>query len=711
MPAARRSPGRARGSGGSCRPSPTTNRPPRPSRARTGAGSPAVVNRSRSTPVGVIDRLRLRSRHRGALPVPRRDRCRTRRCRPDAATANLAEPFGEAAPSGTAHTPLLRFPHVRRRHEQHATARRASSARSRPAVWNSSCRCQTNARSRLAVPRRYRCGSGGRVRPAAGPSSPSWRPSGCAAATPTPRADASCRCRAAPPRTPPARAARRGDDPRVAEHPPGSRGPAGRAHPRRDRALAARTVLVGKHEDGAAARVSHGGSRRARRHGTMQPDAHPAPRRPEPAPRCGAGGARSRAGSWSALGRHERRRSPARPRSTADRSCVAPARAPRRDGSDRPRRRDRVAAAPPAAAESASDVVLAHGGWAAQVAALASRRHRPAGGVAAHPRLLGPGHDAGAAASWWQHRVRGASTPRSRSLPRWSMSCARSGSPGRCGTIRNFRSPGTLRRRRPRRSEHAAARGAGARARSGAARPRRPPDRTEAAGTRARRRWHACARPAPTSHLVVAGTGPLETAFVAEAGTLVLDAVRASCSATATMSRRCSVRLDLLLLTSEAEGIPGIVIEAQMAGCPVVTYPVGAVATCRRRRPHRRRAAERRPAADGRRGRAVAARRPKPVTGSAPRVGGRAERVLDRAPPRACVRARRPRRRFDAGSDPPVGDRRFDPRNDLVEHRRRATWSPRSRAPRAPSRSPAPGAARRARTECRTRSGTARRHP
>ena len=35
--------------------------------------------------------------------------------------------------------------------------------------------------------------------------------------------------------------------------------------------------------------------------------------------------------------------------------------------------------------------------------------------------------------------------------------------------------------------------------------------------------------------------------------------------------------LDLLLLTSDAEGIPGVVIEAQMTGCPVVTFPFGAV--------------------------------------------------------------------------------------------------------------------------------------
>ena len=33
----------------------------------------------------------------------------------------------------------------------------------------------------------------------------------------------------------------------------------------------------------------------------------------------------------------------------------------------------------------------------------------------------------------------------------------------------------------------------------------------------------------------------------------------------------------MLLLTSDVEGIPGVVIEAQMAGCPVVTFPTGGV--------------------------------------------------------------------------------------------------------------------------------------
>ena len=36
--------------------------------------------------------------------------------------------------------------------------------------------------------------------------------------------------------------------------------------------------------------------------------------------------------------------------------------------------------------------------------------------------------------------------------------------------------------------------------------------------------------------------------------------------------------LDVFLLTSEGEGMPGVVIEAQMAGTPVVSFPVGGVA-------------------------------------------------------------------------------------------------------------------------------------
>src|SRR4029077_14742658 len=35
--------------------------------------------------------------------------------------------------------------------------------------------------------------------------------------------------------------------------------------------------------------------------------------------------------------------------------------------------------------------------------------------------------------------------------------------------------------------------------------------------------------------------------------------------------------IDVLILTSDSEGLPGVLIEAQMAGCPIVTVPVGGV--------------------------------------------------------------------------------------------------------------------------------------
>jgi len=35
--------------------------------------------------------------------------------------------------------------------------------------------------------------------------------------------------------------------------------------------------------------------------------------------------------------------------------------------------------------------------------------------------------------------------------------------------------------------------------------------------------------------------------------------------------------VDVLLLTSDTEGLPGVLIEAQMAGCAIVTVPVGGV--------------------------------------------------------------------------------------------------------------------------------------
>jgi glycosyltransferase involved in cell wall biosynthesis len=77
-------------------------------------------------------------------------------------------------------------------------------------------------------------------------------------------------------------------------------------------------------------------------------------------------------------------------------------------------------------------------------------------------------------------------------------------------------------------------------------------------------------------HLVVAGTGSLRPDLEDRAERLrVADAVTF-------LGHRDDVErvfagVDLVLLTSEAEGIPGVAIEALMAGCPMVTVPVGGV--------------------------------------------------------------------------------------------------------------------------------------
>lgn len=78
-------------------------------------------------------------------------------------------------------------------------------------------------------------------------------------------------------------------------------------------------------------------------------------------------------------------------------------------------------------------------------------------------------------------------------------------------------------------------------------------------------------------HLVVAGTGPLRTDVERQVTELGLG------DAVSFLGHRDDIdqvlgAVDVLLLTSDAEGIPGILIEAQMAGCPVVTVPVGGVA-------------------------------------------------------------------------------------------------------------------------------------
>jgi glycosyltransferase involved in cell wall biosynthesis len=78
------------------------------------------------------------------------------------------------------------------------------------------------------------------------------------------------------------------------------------------------------------------------------------------------------------------------------------------------------------------------------------------------------------------------------------------------------------------------------------------------------------------AHLVVAGTGPLRAELEAHAERLGVA------GDVTFMGHRDDVEsvfggVDLALLTSDAEGIPGVAIEALMAGCPMVTVPVGGV--------------------------------------------------------------------------------------------------------------------------------------
>jgi glycosyltransferase involved in cell wall biosynthesis len=85
------------------------------------------------------------------------------------------------------------------------------------------------------------------------------------------------------------------------------------------------------------------------------------------------------------------------------------------------------------------------------------------------------------------------------------------------------------------------------------------------------------ARGAP-AHLVVAGDGPLRERFEQATADRGLSAF------VHVLGERRDIDvvlggIDLLLSTSASEGVPGVLIEASMAGCPVVAMRVGGVAT------------------------------------------------------------------------------------------------------------------------------------
>jgi glycosyltransferase involved in cell wall biosynthesis len=78
------------------------------------------------------------------------------------------------------------------------------------------------------------------------------------------------------------------------------------------------------------------------------------------------------------------------------------------------------------------------------------------------------------------------------------------------------------------------------------------------------------------SHLVVAGDGPLRARFQRDVEASGLGSFVHVLGDRNDIPRILAA-IDVFILTSDSEGLPGVLIEAQMAGCPVVTVPVGGV--------------------------------------------------------------------------------------------------------------------------------------
>jgi len=79
------------------------------------------------------------------------------------------------------------------------------------------------------------------------------------------------------------------------------------------------------------------------------------------------------------------------------------------------------------------------------------------------------------------------------------------------------------------------------------------------------------------AHLVMAGDGPLRASVEQRIAHHGLQ------SSVTLLGHRDDTEwiyggVELVLITSASEGVPGVAIEAQMAGCPVVSFPVGSVA-------------------------------------------------------------------------------------------------------------------------------------
>ncbi len=219
------------------------------------------------------------------------------------------------------------------------------------------------------------------------------------------------------------------------------------------------------------------------------------------------------------------------------------------------------------------DIVLAHGGRAAEIAALARRGSRP---PIVWQRILGlpPRFAHPLRRRWWQLLLR--RTDAAVALTEELENELRQlGFKGRIWRITNFRDPTRFE------GLNRADESARLRAELGIASDepligfvghliaQKRPDRALEVLAEVHRRG-------VRAHLVVAGDGPLRATFEGEVADRVLGAY------VHVLGEREDVEhifggVDVFVLTSDDEGIPGVLIEAQMAGCPVVAPLIGGV--------------------------------------------------------------------------------------------------------------------------------------
>lgn len=219
------------------------------------------------------------------------------------------------------------------------------------------------------------------------------------------------------------------------------------------------------------------------------------------------------------------------------------------------------------------DVLLAHGGFAASVAVMTRRSLRPR---TVWQRILPfpPQMWRGARRRWWQlvvRRVDGCIALTDDD----AIELRQIGFTGKMEVIPNFRDPARFA------SADRAAAAMALRSEVGLSadahvvgfvghlvRQKRPERALEVI-----ERVNEIAEP---THLVIAGDGPLRADLENRARHLRSSDRITFCGNRADIER-VYAGIDLLLVTSESEGIPGVVIEAQMSGCPVVAQSTGGI--------------------------------------------------------------------------------------------------------------------------------------